>query len=183
MLSGLPIAEGAGFDSHAEEHNSTCLQNTRVDLLKQISEWANDPHAETIFWLNGMAGTGKSTISRTVSRSFATSGHLGASFFFKRGEADRGSLSKFVTTIAAQLAEREPALAPYIKAAVEANHYIGGKAVREQFDKLILQPLGNISQEVQGTTPLVIVVDALDEFSKAKSLLHKQTGTSSPPRL
>ncbi|KAH7120709.1 vegetative incompatibility protein HET-E-1 [Dactylonectria macrodidyma] len=29
-LDRLPIAEGAFFDSHAEEHNPTCLPNTRV---------------------------------------------------------------------------------------------------------------------------------------------------------
>ncbi|KAH6970500.1 hypothetical protein BKA56DRAFT_529716, partial [Ilyonectria sp. MPI-CAGE-AT-0026] len=87
VLSRLPIAAGASFDSRAEEHNPTCLPNTRVDLLRQIHEWVNDPCAKAIFWLNGMAGTGKSTISRTVARDFASSGHLGASFFFKRGEA------------------------------------------------------------------------------------------------
>ncbi|KAH6988769.1 vegetative incompatibility protein HET-E-1, partial [Ilyonectria sp. MPI-CAGE-AT-0026] len=32
-LDRLPVAEGASYDSHAEEHNQTCLQNTRVDLL------------------------------------------------------------------------------------------------------------------------------------------------------
>ncbi|ORY58143.1 uncharacterized protein BCR38DRAFT_489623 [Pseudomassariella vexata] len=67
VLRGLPIAQGAAFDSHDEEHNPTCLQETRVELLREINEWIQNPNTEAIFWLNGMAGTGKSTISRTLA--------------------------------------------------------------------------------------------------------------------
>ncbi|KAF1829340.1 hypothetical protein BDW02DRAFT_169295, partial [Decorospora gaudefroyi] len=38
----LPIAEGASFDSHTEEHNARCLPNTRTELRKTIAEWANN---------------------------------------------------------------------------------------------------------------------------------------------
>ncbi|KAH7243776.1 WD40-repeat-containing domain protein [Fusarium solani] len=166
VLDRLPAVVEASFDSRAEEHNPICLYGTRVDLLRQISEWADDPRAEAIFWLNGMAGTGKSTISRTVARSFATTGRLGASFFFKRGEADRGSLSKFVTTIAAQLVSRVPAFAPHAKNAIDADTTIFGKAAQEQFKKLILEPLSRIPQDARKTATLVVVVDALDECER-----------------
>ncbi|RYP62977.1 hypothetical protein DL771_009504 [Monosporascus sp. 5C6A] len=141
VLNKLPVAKVAAFDSHAEEHNPTCLQNTRVELLHDISRWAKDPRAEATFWLNGMAGTGKSTISRTVAHSFSKGGQLGASFFFKRGEGNRGGISKFFTTIAAQLIQKVPALAPYVKNAIDADPTIFGKAIREQFEKFILEPL------------------------------------------
>ncbi|KAH7125043.1 hypothetical protein B0J13DRAFT_511355, partial [Dactylonectria estremocensis] len=166
VLSRLPVATGASFDSGAEEHNPTCLRDTRVELLLCIHEWALDPDAKPIFWLNGMAGTGKSTISRTVASSFAASGHLGGSFFFKRGEADRGSLSKFFATIAIQLAEREPAIAPYIKAAIDADPHIAGKAARHQFSKLIIQPLKNTAPGARRSGTLVVIVDALDECDR-----------------
>lgn len=39
-LSKLPVAEGASFNSYAEERNPICLPSTRVDLLDQISKWA-----------------------------------------------------------------------------------------------------------------------------------------------
>ncbi|KAH7108940.1 hypothetical protein B0J13DRAFT_320783 [Dactylonectria estremocensis] len=163
VLNRLPVAEGAAFDSHAEEHNSTCLPNTRVELLDHISRWIADPDAKTIFWLNGMAGTGKSTISRTVARSRSKSGDLGASFFFKRGETDRANLAKFFPTVARQLAANIPALATHIKDTIDADSTILGKAVREQLDKLILGPLSKIPQTSRNVSSLVIVVDALDE--------------------
>ncbi|KAK2938621.1 G-protein beta WD-40 repeat [Fusarium oxysporum f. sp. vasinfectum] len=131
-LDHLPNAEGASFDSHAEEHNSTCLPDTREELLREIDRWIVDPDSKTIFWLNGMAGTGKSTISRTVARSRSKKGDLGASFFFKRGETDRGNLAKFVPTVARRLAWSVPNVAPFIKSAVDADPAIADKAAREQ---------------------------------------------------
>ncbi|KAJ4161619.1 uncharacterized protein LMH87_007649 [Akanthomyces muscarius] len=160
VLNRLRVAEGASFDSSAQEHDRHCLPNTRVELLQQVSEWAKDLHAEPIFWLNGMAGTGKSTISRTVARSLADNGQLGASFFFKKGETDRGSLSKFFMTIAADLIMKKPSTAPHIEAVLNADHSITSKNYTEQFQKFLLEPLTKCDI---GDRPVVIVVDALDE--------------------
>ncbi|CAI4215661.1 unnamed protein product [Parascedosporium putredinis] len=87
----------------------------------EISDWANDPGSEAIFWLNGKAGTGKSTISRTIAFSFAKAGELGASFFFKRGEGSVGSASHFCSTIASQLASTAPTAAHHIRDAIDSD--------------------------------------------------------------
>ncbi|KAK9443771.1 G-protein beta wd-40 repeats containing [Metarhizium brunneum] len=163
VFDRLPIVAGASFDSHDEECNPTCLPDTRIELIKQIMEWADNPCAVPVFWLNGMAGTGKSTISRTIARSFAQTGHLGASFFFKRGEGDRGNSSKLFTTVAAHLAARQLTVAPHIKNVIDADFFIGHRGLEEQFDKLIMQPLVAASQRSRPTDSIVIVVDALDE--------------------
>ena len=163
------VAAGASYDSHANEHNPMCLQNTRVDILKHISEWAHDPSAKAIFWLNGMAGTGKSTISRTVAKSFAAKGLLGATFFFKRGESDRGSISKLFPTIAADLARMLPGVARKVKAAIDRNPAILRGAMRDQFDKLVLEPLSEIPSG-RRTGPILIVIDALDECDSEEDI-------------
>lgn len=56
-----------------------------------------------MFWLNSMAGTGKSTISQTVAGRLKQQHLLGASFFFKRGEEDRGTAKKLFPTLVEQL--------------------------------------------------------------------------------
>ncbi|RKK99148.1 Vegetative incompatibility protein HET-E-1, partial [Fusarium oxysporum] len=165
-LDRLQIAEGASFDSKAEEHNPTCLPDTRVELLRDIERWIDDQNSKTIFWLNGMAGTGKSTISRTVAQMRHKHGDLGASFFFKRGEADRGSLSKFVPTLARQLAWSTLGAATFIKSAVEADPAIADKAVRDQFERLVREPLSRATSASLSRPSVVIVVDALDECEK-----------------
>lgn len=170
VLDRLPVTAGASFDSHAEEHNPTCFPDTRISLLQQISKWADDPDAKGIFWLSGMAGTGKSTISRTVAQSLAKSGHLGASFFFQRAEKDRSDMSKFFTTVASQLVARVPSIAPYVKDAIDTDPEVFTKAILEQFDKLILQPLLNIRRDAQISDTLIIVVDALDECGRGDDM-------------
>jgi hypothetical protein len=157
----LPIAKGASFDSHVEEHNSRCLSNTRVELLGQISEWAKDKNGKPIFWVNGMAGTGKSTIARTVAQLFADQRRLGASFFFKRGEGERGNATRFFTTIATDLMGRVPEMRSAIRKVIDADPAISEKALKDQFEKLILQPLSEATP--RQALELVIIIDALDE--------------------
>jgi 2-phosphoglycerate kinase len=65
-LGELKVAKGAAFDSYENQHEE-CLLGTRVELLREIEAWTESPHGKCIFWLNGMAGTGKSTISRTMA--------------------------------------------------------------------------------------------------------------------
>ena len=170
FLDKLPAADGAAFDSQAEGAAPTCHRDTRVDLLHQIREWADQPgdrpQAHAIFWLNGMAGTGKSTISRTVARHFADGHRLGASFFFKRGDGDRGKVTKFFTTIAAQLVSAVPAVAVHVRNAIESDPGVVGKAMREQFEKLVFEPLSKITPNASQASGLVIVVDALDECER-----------------
>ncbi|KAF3927833.1 hypothetical protein ABW20_dc0102572 [Dactylellina cionopaga] len=159
-LSKIPSAQGAAFDSYTNELDARCHPDTRKDLLHQVKEWAKDSQGKCIFWLNGVAGTGKSTISRTVAQSFNDDGRLGASFFFKRGENERENASKFFTTIAAQLLRRIPGLIPHIRSAIDEEPEIAAKSLEKQFNSLVFQPLEKLNL---APTSLVLVIDALDE--------------------
>ncbi|KAI1527247.1 WD40 repeat [Pyrenophora tritici-repentis] len=165
-LAKLPVAIGASFNSHNEEHNARCLPNTRTELLDEITTWANSKDGKSIFWLSGMAGTGKSTIARTVAQLFASRGQLGASFFFKKGEGERGNASRFFTTIATDLVACEPGMLPGIRKTLDEDPTISHKALKDQFEKLILQPLLGIKQARSRALARVVVIDALDECER-----------------
>ncbi|KAL7942571.1 hypothetical protein V8C42DRAFT_354711 [Trichoderma barbatum] len=161
VLSKLRVADAATFDSSVDGEESFCLEGTRNHIIEQIQEWSTSRDSQSIFWLNGVAGTGKSTISRTIAQSFANESILGASFFFKRGEGDRGRTSFLITTIAAQLVRRIPSLAPRIREVLDLEPQIHEKPLSDQFQRLILDPL----EAKPGCWPpnLLIVIDALDE--------------------
>lgn len=161
-LSKLPFATGARFDSQKNDEKSEreCLEDTRVDLMLQIDEWAHNPIGESIFWLNGMAGTGKSTISRTVSRRFDENGQLGASFFFMRGPGERGKARLLFTTIAHQLTYSIPEVIESLEKGIRGDFDVSGQSFERQFEKFILQPLETV---ITDGKIVVIVIDALDE--------------------
>ena len=169
-LAKLPVAGGASFDSHLEEHNRTCLENTRVELQHQVMDWAKSRDGKQLFWLSGMAGTGKSTIARTLAQSFADKGQLGASFFFKKGEGDRGNASKLFTTIAVDLMDHIPGLKPGIRKAIDAEPAVAEKALKDQFVKLILQPLSETKLPFLQDREFVVVIDALDECEREEDI-------------
>ncbi|KAF7508890.1 hypothetical protein GJ744_008599 [Endocarpon pusillum] len=165
-LSRLKSVEGAPFDAYSQVHRG-CHPATRVDLLRSIQDWAQQPGGKSIFWLNGGAGTGKSTISYTVAQQLANQGWgtniaLGASFFFKRGESDRGSAALLFPTIVRQLAKKIDGLDVLVAKAIDADTDIGNKALGEQFARLIRAPLQQLLP-VRTHPVYVIVLDALDE--------------------
>ncbi|KAJ5902536.1 hypothetical protein N7495_003064 [Penicillium taxi] len=181
VLSNLVTLDEACFDAYSEEddmmaeYEGRCLPGTRIELLEQVTEWATSPNGQCFFWLKGMAGTGKSTISRTLAASFQDMGILGASFFFKRGAGDRSNAKRLFTTIAKQLVDRVPRLIPGIAHAVEDNKGISAKSLKVQFEKLLQQPLLDLDRSPRSPQTWVIVIDALDECEKEREvevLLH-----------
>ncbi|RDW72400.1 uncharacterized protein DSM5745_07572 [Aspergillus mulundensis] len=167
-IDTLPIAVGAAFDSYGDEPSPHCHPDTRLDLRQEISEWSRGSSEKTVFWLNGMAGTGKSTIARTVARSFQGEGRLGASFFFKRGEGGRSNASRFFTTIAAQIASSIPASGSLIEEEIRKNPHIADKRLADQFHSLFVRPLKALT--LQASPPRIVVVDALDECDEVNHL-------------
>ncbi|KAF3221769.1 hypothetical protein TWF679_006982 [Orbilia oligospora] len=175
-LEKIPYVHSAAFDSETNELDARCHPETRKELLKQIKDWAQDPDGKCIFWLNGVAGTGKSTISRTVAHLFNDDDdiHLGASFFFKRGESNRDNASRFWTTIAVQLIRGIPGLIPHVQNAIQKEPDIATKALEKQFRALVFHPLERLIEANSSSAapeennnralvPLVFVIDALDE--------------------
>jgi hypothetical protein len=168
-LDRLPYAVEAPFNSFSRQHDgddTTCLDNTRVDVLQEIYNWADGEDKRGIFWLNGLAGTGKSTIARTIARKYYEQKRLGASFFFSRGGGDVGHAGMFVTTIAHQLADNVPPLRQYISQAIEDCSGIVSHALGDQWRRLILGPLS----QLDGDSQYILVIDALDECDSDKNI-------------
>ncbi|THC87338.1 hypothetical protein EYZ11_013216 [Aspergillus tanneri] len=171
-LDKVSAVHEAEFDSFSDRDEIQCLQGTRTELLQQIKEWATSPSQKSIFWLKGMAGTGKSTISRTVARSLKDTNCLGASFFFKRGEGDRGNAKKFFPTLTRQLMLWCSELVPGVQKALDDDPGIASKSLREQFEQLLLQPLLSLGQLSQQPQTAVMVIDALDECEHDQDIRH-----------
>lgn len=96
-----------------------CLPEIRFNLRMEFVEWAKSDKLDTrIFWILGVAGTVKSTIARTAAEHFNDQGHIVASYFFSRTEADPNNTRTLVSTIACQLANDSAILKHWIRIAL-----------------------------------------------------------------
>lgn len=172
-LDKLPFVAEAAFNSRHQEE-STCLPNTRTELLQQIYEWIAGTDERCIFWLNGIAGTGKSTVAHTVARKYYERDRqggilLGGSFFFSRGGGDLSKAGMLATTLARQLAFQIPEAKRHICEAITAQEDIIGHFLVDQWDKLIIGPLSKLTS-VSSPSTVLLVLDALDECDNEKDI-------------
>ena len=154
MLNTCRRAQGAGY-RHRDRKG--CLRGTRETVLHEIESWAKDFDKSPIFWLNGLAGTGKSTIAQTVSERIFADGLLGASFFCSRDFKNRSDLHFIFPTLAFQLAHKYPDFRSVLVPLLQSNPDIVHESLYSQMQKLIVEPLRSAGVST------VVVIDALDE--------------------
>jgi len=107
--------------------------------------------------LNGLAGTGKTTIAQTIAERVFAGGQLGASFFCSRDFEDRSNLQYIFPTLAVQLARKYPEVRSIIVPLVQSDPGITQESLYNQMNKLIVRPLR------ESAISTVIIIDALDE--------------------
>jgi hypothetical protein len=153
-LAKLPCAVRAGYSSG---NHRLCLKGTREGVLLDIEAWEAAEMNESVYWLKGVAGCGKSTIAQTFAERSAAKGKLGASFFCSRDYPDRRNLHLIFLTLAHDLAywsaDFKTALVPVIR----ANPNVQDDSLPVQIEKLLVRPFK------QTGLSATIVVDALDE--------------------
>ncbi|KAG8733014.1 hypothetical protein FRC11_009288 [Ceratobasidium sp. 423] len=162
-LEGLNPAKEAAYNSSLSNVISRrgCTEGTRIEVLAGLDHWLYYSSLSSIYWMNGMAGTGKTTIASTFCEQVETRKLLAASFFCTRTSAECRIATRIIPTIAYQLARYS---IPYRSALCEIlgqNPDTGSKNVSKQFEQLLKEPL----QQVKDAMPehLLVVIDALDE--------------------
>ena len=154
VLNSCRRARGAEF-CHGDRRG--CLRGTRNAVLNEIELWVKDFNKSPVFWLNGLAGTGKSTIAQTISERVFAENSLGASFFCSHESQDRSDLHYIFPTLAFQLAHKYPDFRSYLVTLLRSTPDIVHESLYRQMQRLIAEPL-----QTTGIST-VIVIDALDE--------------------
>jgi NACHT domain len=152
----------AAYNSNARDEASGCLPGTRTELLEMIHNWIA-AEGTLIFWLSGLAGTGKTSVAHSIAEAYDREPSRVASFFFSRDQQARSQMHLLFQTIAFQLGNAYPALKLELSNVLEDETILTSK-LNVQFKKLILQPISKLRDLFP--SPIVVVLDALDECAK-----------------
>jgi hypothetical protein len=152
--------------SWSAQNEDRCLTGTRCVAMSDFMEWCRDPSKSRVFWLCGMAGTGKSAIARTLCSSLNSAHLLGGSFFCsRRGSAEQRDIRRIIPTLTRQLARLDPQYRHNVVECLKRDSDISGATIDKQLEELLVKPCSDTLRSLR--TPLILVIDALDEGTGA----------------
>ncbi|KAG8770711.1 hypothetical protein FRC12_004096 [Ceratobasidium sp. 428] len=169
ILGGLNPVQMATYNSSAasQTRRRGCTENTRQVILRDLRRWASDPQGAKVYWMNGMAGTGKTTIAYSLCSELESSGQLAASFFCSRLLPECQDVSRIIPTIAYRLAIFYPPIKEVLCRLLGSDPTTGTHGVMTQFEQLVDKPLQAVKDKLPDGI-LIAVIDALDEcFSRS----------------
>jgi hypothetical protein len=113
-----------------------------------------------------MTGTGKSAIARTLCNSLNSAHLLGGSFFCsRRGSAEQRDIRRIIPTLTRQLARLDPQYRRNVVKCLKHDCDISGANIHKQLEDLLVKPCTDALRSLK--TPLILVIDALDEGAEA----------------
>ncbi|CAE6413345.1 unnamed protein product [Rhizoctonia solani] len=156
-----PVKQAAyNYDLPDKINRRGCTQGTRTAVLAELDDWLSDPTSPSVYWINGMAGIGKTAIAYTFCERMEKRKLLGASFFCTRQSAECKDINRIVPTISYQLAQYSIPFQSALNDALAHNTDAGTKSLPKQFEQLLVET----TERVKETLPdqLVVVIDGLD---------------------
>ncbi|CAE6432433.1 unnamed protein product [Rhizoctonia solani] len=180
-----PLVDRTQYDSSTRVLVSEySLGSTQNFVLDRIHNWIQNPRkkGDTTYWLNGMAGTGKTVVAYWLCEQLKSSCVLAASFFCSRSFPECQDARSIIPSIISQLALFSyPYQCVLARILVEGLHAHSGP-LEKQFDTLIAKPLYEIQETL--VAPPVVVIDALDECENKEIVCELiQTLLAQPPTL
>jgi hypothetical protein len=178
------VAPNAFYDSDNRADPPKCHENTRVAVITKIMDWVTSPidtdafmdwlcspastdqMDESMLWLYGPAGAGKTAIARRVAELCEAQGLLLASFLFFRSDPKRNTMKPLVANIAYCVSRVISSTHELIINAIEADPLILTYSIEVQLTKLVLEPLRLLAGQgyfFSRKFPRLVVIDGLDE--------------------
>ncbi|KAI5117554.1 hypothetical protein M0805_004754 [Coniferiporia weirii] len=156
-----------------------CLEGTRKDILGQIRAWADSESESKLFWLHGVAGSGKSCIANSVAHELKQQRRLFGCFFCKRDDPDCRIPKKVIPTLAHHFSKWHADYRSQMVSLMQGEEGLGiYSSLARQLELLVKKSMVSLSfgPEDRALMPLVIIIDALDEcedrFQLAQTLLQ-----------
>ncbi|RXW21490.1 hypothetical protein EST38_g4346 [Candolleomyces aberdarensis] len=168
------------FDQLPEQPNVNAqlpdyMPGSRQQDVDEVLDWF-ETLAGSVFWIDGSAGQGKSTLMRYVGEQMRSQDRLAASVFLGGELSDEVGPDTVVKMLASELGKNHPRAIPKI---VEAIEQCSGHSLKEYLQMFIVEPIRSLGCP----HPLLIVVDALDEWDNYPVFIKELTHFTSQSSL
>ena len=107
----MPSVDQAIYNSSYSTTATTrcgCTAETHIKILQNLQVWAEDKQGAKVYWMDGMAGTGKTMIRYSLYEWLASIRQLGANFFCSHNSPECHENNNIIPTSASQLTEYSP---------------------------------------------------------------------------
>ncbi|CAE6521013.1 unnamed protein product [Rhizoctonia solani] len=170
LIGKLSFATSAMYDSaeSTDVKRGPCAPETRQKELKKLNEWAHGNQAHKVHWLNGMTGTGKTTIVYSFCAELDSSRKLGASFFCSHMIPECRNVKHILPSITYQIASFSSPFRYALSQILKSDRDVHNRMLKNQFESLIVKPLLEVKHTL--TFDIVAVIDALDECENENSV-------------
>ena len=148
------------------------LPGSRSDDIQAIADWLEDPD-QVVFWMRGGAGLGKSTLAHTIVDFLQADDRLATFAFFHRGSSS--DPATVIQSMARELGVLHPRAIPQVATAARTCSS-GHISLHKYIESYLIDPIHSLSYPY----PLVIVIDALDEWEHCESFLKELEHISQP---
>lgn len=141
-----------------------CLKGTRVEVINDLIYWIAECRGGML-WCTGVAGTGKSSLMGTLCQVLGSEYACGRNrlgSFIRYDRLEYTDSSSLITSIAYSLALFDGRIGRAIAQAVRKIGPVLPPSPRDQFDRLLQEPLQSIPELFQ-EGPVVVIIDGIDE--------------------
>lgn len=145
------------------------MDGTRTVPLEQIVIWSEGGTPSRLFWINGLAGSGKSTIAATVCERLRAEGTLAGAFFCKRDVPEQRDPRRILPSLSFLLAKTHKPYRDLVCVALEKEADILASPLTYQLSTLFTIPFSALQEEADCR---IFVVDALDECGDSSTRLQ-----------
>ncbi|KAJ3517960.1 hypothetical protein NMY22_g13848 [Coprinellus aureogranulatus] len=151
------------YEFYNKGQRGQCVPGSRIALLAQLLDWAEAKDSNHAFWLNGIAGTGKTAVAETLCSQLSDRGLLGASFFCSIKVQDLSDVHHIIPSLAKALAKAHPTFGDALATALKSQSKdpIRQLTLAQQYDFLILRPAAEAFKDYDKN--IILCADALDE--------------------
>ncbi|KAH8806827.1 WD40-repeat-containing domain protein [Flagelloscypha sp. PMI_526] len=155
------LRPSTSISSFGQQH-APCLPNTRRDVIARLRNLLTNTAGSNVCVVRGHPGTGKSSVATSLAQEFASAGILGAQFFCRRDQSAVHSARNLWRLVALGLAQTQAVFARALSSIfTEAAPDVAALPVSDLFDSIIAKPFASL---ISVTGPIVVIIDALDEF-------------------